>query len=111
MQWINSVARLLDVLGDGIGQQLVDDFLQVRAGHVAYDDVVHLLADGLDLRCLGVASFAVRRAVLGGESNAEHAQRVAVGGLYIDMAFNQRLPLLDHGSAGGKCELRLCRVM
>ena len=50
VQWVNSVARLLDVLSDGIGQKLVDDFLQVRAGDIADDDVVHLLADHLDLR-------------------------------------------------------------
>jgi hypothetical protein len=49
VQWVNSVARLLDVLGDGVRQQFVDDFLQVRAGDVTNDDVVHLLADGLDL--------------------------------------------------------------
>ena len=60
MQWINSLAGLLDVLGDGIGQQLVDDLLQVRAGDIASNDIVHLLANSLDLTGLGVASFAMR---------------------------------------------------
>lgn len=59
MQWIDSVARLLDILSDGVGQQLVDDLLQVRCGDVAGDDVCHLLANGLDLRGLGVASLAM----------------------------------------------------
>lgn len=98
VQWVDSVARLLDILGDGVGQQLVDDFLQVRGRHVANDDVGHLLADGLDLRGLSVAGFAMGRSVLLGESKAENAQSVTVGGLDIDMAFDQCLPFLNHRS-------------
>lgn len=108
MQWINTVARLLDILSDRVGQQLVDDLLQVRAGNVANDDVGHLLANGFDLRSLCIAGFAMRRAILGGESNAEHTQCVAIGSLDIDMAFDQCLPFLNHGSKKIKHQLRLC---
>lgn len=108
VQWVNSVAWLFDVLCDGIRQQFVDNFLQVRAGDVADDDVVHLLADHLDLRWLSVARLTVRRSVLGGEPNAENAECVSVGGLDINVAFNQCLPFLDHGSERGKlCILKI----
>lgn len=99
VQWINSVTWLLDVLSNGVRQQLIDDFLQIRGGNIANDDVCHLLADGLDLRGLSVTSLAMGWAVLGGESNAEHAQCVSISGLDVNMAFNQCLPFLHHRSA------------
>lgn len=97
VQRVDSLARLLDILGDRIGQQLVDDLLQIRAGHITGDDGGHLPADFLDLGVLGVASLALRHRILDGEADAEHTQQVAVGGLNIDRALDQGLPFLDHG--------------
>lgn len=96
VQWVDTLAGLLDILGNGVGQQFVDDFLQVRAGHITGDDVRHLLADGTHLRVLGVACLALRQLILGGETDAEHTQQVAIGGLDIDVGFNECLPFLDH---------------
>ena len=45
VQRVDAHARLLDVLGDGVGDQLVDHLLQVTGRHLAGDDVHHLLAD------------------------------------------------------------------
>lgn len=98
MQWINSQAGLLDVLGNGVWQQFVDNFLQIRAGDISGDDVVHLFADDLNLGVLGVAGFALGLLVLLGEANAEDTKQESISSLAVDMAFNQCLPLLNHGS-------------
>lgn len=95
---IDSLAGLLNVLGDRVGQQLVDHLLQIGRRDVPGDDVVHLGADLADLRSLGVAGLALGHRVLGGESDAEDAQQVSVGGLDINVGLDQRLPLLDHRS-------------
>ena len=40
-----TLASLLNITGNGVRDQLVDDVLQVGGGHLAADDVDHLLAD------------------------------------------------------------------
>lgn len=101
VQWIDSLAGLLDILSNGVGEELVHHFLQVGAGHITGNDVAHLLTDGADLRVLGVAGLALGQGVLSGESNAEHAQQVTIGGLDIDVGLNEGLPFLDHGTISG----------
>lgn len=91
------LGSLLDVLGDGVGEQLVDDSLQVAAGHVVGDDLAHLATHRLDLGVLHVRGLALREGVLQREADAEHTQHVAVGGLHIDVRLDQGLPLADHG--------------
>ncbi len=49
VQRVDALAGLLDVDGHGVGDQPVDGLLQVARGHVAGDDVNHLLADLADL--------------------------------------------------------------
>jgi hypothetical protein len=51
---------------------------------------------------LSVASLSLAKGVLVGESNAEHAQQVAIGGLHVNVGFHQGLPFLDHPSESGK---------
>ena len=46
---------------------------------------------------LSVGGLLGGHVLLPGEPDAEHPQGVAVGGLDIDVALDQRLPLLDHG--------------
>lgn len=57
MKGIDALAVLLDVLGDGIGQQFVDDFLQLAARNVPVDDLYHLLADGANLATRSVTEI------------------------------------------------------
>lgn len=47
---------------------------------------------------LGIASLALAKRVLVGESDAEHTEQVAISGLHIDVGFNEGLPFLDHPS-------------
>uniref|UniRef100_T1E295 Putative secreted protein n=1 Tax=Psorophora albipes TaxID=869069 RepID=T1E295_9DIPT len=97
VQRVHTLARLLDILGNRVGQQLVDDLLQIGAGHIAGDDAGHFPADFLDLRVLGIAGLALGHGILDGETDAEHTQQVAVGGLDVDRALDQGLPFLNHG--------------
>jgi hypothetical protein len=96
VEWVHALAFLFDILCNRVGQQFVDDFLQIRARDFALDDFHHPFANGFDLRVLGIASFAMRNWVLRREPNAEHTQQVAIGCLDIDMAIDQCLPFLDH---------------
>ena len=57
---------------------------------------------------LSVASLALTEGVLVGESDAEHTEQVAVGGLHVNVGLNQGLPFLDHPSVNDKGTLRNC---
>lgn len=45
-EWVDAKASLLNILSNGIWDELVDDLAQLRVGHVTGDDLAHLLSDG-----------------------------------------------------------------
>merc|ERR1719324_1796679 len=98
VQGIDSLACLLDVNGNGIGDELVDSLLQVHRCNLTGNDVYHLLANLANLLRLGVAVFLGAARLLLCETNAKDTNEVSISGLDIDMGFNQSLPLLNHGS-------------
>lgn len=55
------------------------------------DELNHTSTDCANLGALGVASFLDLVGALAGESNAENAEEVSVGGLYGSISLNQRL--------------------
>ena len=83
-----TLASLLNITGNGVRDQLVDDVLQVGGGDLAADDVDHLLADVSHLHhqelgsifktinphlpSLGVSSLLGGQLLLACESNAEN---------------------------------------
>ena len=69
-----------------------------RVIYLTSHDVHHLLADDADLGGLRVGGFLDLVLSLLGESDAEKSQFVAVGGGDVDVGFDFRLPLLDHGA-------------
>jgi len=97
-QWINVRAVLLNVLGNRIRNQFVDDLLKIAAGDLLGDDLDHLLANSLHLLVLSIGSHATRVMLTLGESNGEQAEHVAIGGLDIDVGLNGSALLLDHGA-------------
>lgn len=99
VQWVDTMASLFNVLGNWIGHQFVDDFLQIGIGHITCDDVAHLLTNGTHLRVLGVACFALRQLIFCGEANGEHTEPISIGGSDIEASFDQCLPFLNHGTA------------
>ncbi len=93
-----TLAVLLDVLADGLWDELLHQVLEVHGGGLAGDDLHHLLADLAHLAGLGVAGALDLVLALLGEGDAEHAQHVAVGGLHVHVGLDQRLPLADQGA-------------
>jgi hypothetical protein len=91
MQGEHTLARLLNILGDGVRDELVDKLLCVVLGDLASHDLHHLLADDAHLVALGVAGLLDLVLHLLGEADAEHAQEHTVGGLYINMGLDQGL--------------------
>lgn len=49
-KWVDAVARLLDILGNGVRNELVHHLAQFRVGHVTGDDLAHLFSDSTDLQ-------------------------------------------------------------
>lgn len=98
LQWVDSLARLFNGLADRVGNQLLHDSLQVGRADLSSHNLKHALADGADLRRLGVAGLGDLLGAALGEGNAEETQQVAVRGLDVNMGLNQGLPLLDHGT-------------
>merc|ERR1719477_533692 len=82
VEGVDSLASLLNITGNGVRDQLVDDVFQVGGGHLAADDVDHLLGGQLLLAC---------------ESNAENPEGVAISGLDVTVGLDECLPLLHHG--------------
>lgn len=70
--------------------QLVDNFLQVVGLNFTGHNLHHLLADLADLLVLGIGCFSDLVVAPLCEANAEQTQKVAIGGLHIDVGF-------DHG--------------
>eukprot|EP00964_Phaeocystis_antarctica_P064233 scaffold38621_cov81-Phaeocystis_antarctica.AAC.7 len=96
LQRVDATARLLDLLADGLRDELVDELLERARLRLPGHDVGHLLTDGLDLRVVGVASLLELVHPLLGEADAEEPQHVAVGRLHVDVRLDQRLPLAHH---------------
>ena len=91
------MASLLDVSGNGVRDELVDNILEVCGADFPLDDVHHLLSDVPDLLALGIAGLLGGHVLLAGKPDAENTEHIAVSGLDINVALNEGLPLLDHG--------------
>ena len=95
LQGVDTLAHLLDLLTDHLGDELEDALLEVAGGALARDDVIHLLADLADLAGLRVASaLGLVHAALG-ETDAEHAEGVPVGGLHVNEGLDEGEPLAN----------------
>ena len=91
----DAVALLLDLLSDGVGDELGDQFLDGGGGDLVTDDLEHLLADLADLSGLSVASPGNLTGSALGEGQEEHTEGVSIRGLDIDGGLDQGVPLAD----------------
>ena len=98
LQRIDAVAFLLDSGTNGFGGELGGKRSKIALGDFFLDDRGHLGTDSVDLGALSIASLLVLVGLLAGKSNAEDAELVTVGGVDFHVAFNESLPLLDHGA-------------
>lgn len=96
LKGIDGLAALLDFLSNRVGNEFLNDLLQVARDDFAVDDLKHALANGADLAALSISSLLdLLRAALS-EANSEEAEEVTISGLHINVGLNGGLPLLNH---------------
>ena len=88
---VDVLAGLLDLVSDNLGDELVDELLQVAGGGLGDHDLEHLLANLADLSSLGVGGLLDLVDTLLGEGNSEEAEQVTIGGLDIDVSLDDGL--------------------
>jgi len=96
VEGVDGVGGLLNVLGDGVGDELLHERLEVAGAHLAVDDLHHLGADLAFLGGLSVGGLLDLVGALVGVADAEYAELVAVGGGHVNVAGDHSLPLLHH---------------
>lgn len=88
---VDRLAGLLNLVSDNLGDELVNELLQVAGGGLSSHDLEHLLADLTDLSRLSVGSLLDLVDTLLGEGNSEEAKQVTVGSLDINVSLNDGL--------------------
>jgi len=92
---VDASALLLDVEGQRVSDQLLDELPGAAVADLASDDLGHSLADLANLSGLGIAGLLVGLCSVS-ESDDTNTDDVTVGGLDIGVALDQGLPLLDN---------------
>ena len=98
LKGVDGAAGLLDLLANGLGDELEDELPKLDGGGLLDHDLGHPLADGADLGGLGVAGLLDLVGAPLGEANGEQADDVAVSGPDVDVGLDEGLPLLDEGA-------------
>ena len=88
---VDRLAGLLNLVSDNLGDELVDELLQVAGGGLGNHDLEHLLANLTDLSRLGVGGLLDLVDALLGEGNSKEAEQVTIGGLDIDVGLDDGL--------------------
>jgi len=90
----NLSALLLNLLPNGLLDELLCEFLKSTFLAFTHHNLHHLSSDCLLLRALGVARGLNLFTCSSREANAEHPEHVPVDGLCLDEGFNESVPLL-----------------
>jgi hypothetical protein len=106
LEGVDALGGLLDLATDDLGDQLLGELGESARAGVTGHDLDHLLADGPDLRGLGVCGLLDLVWSSLGEGDAEEAEEVVVGGLDDDVGLDEGLPLADERAelVGGEVE-------
>ena len=88
---VDRLAGLLNLVSDNLGDELVDELLQVAGGSLGNHDLEHLLANLTDLGRLSIGGLLDLVDTLLGEGNSEEAEQVTIGGLDIDVGLDDGL--------------------
>jgi len=94
----DALALLLDLLGDGLGDEFLHQVAEGATGGLVGHDLTHLVADLLVLHGVGVGGGLDLIVLAGGEGDAKQADGVAVVGLDLAAGLDGGLPLLDEGA-------------
>ncbi|GIX62112.1 MEI2-like 1 [Babesia caballi] len=94
----HALARLLDFLADGLGDELLDDLPQRGGRGLALHHLDHLAADDPGSRRPDVAGALELAGAPLGVADAEHPEGVAVRGLHVGVGLDEGVVLPDEGA-------------
>lgn len=94
-QGVNAGRGLDNFLSDNFKRELSDEFLEVTLRRISDHDFDHFGANLANLAALGVGGLLDLSVPALCETNGEHSEQVAIGGLDIDVGLNNGLPLSD----------------
>jgi len=95
LERVDTVAGLLDLLANKLGDELVHKILKLGL-RFAGDDIDHLGTNGADLGRLGIRSLLELVGATAGEANAKHTEGVAISSLDVNVGFDKSLPFADN---------------
>jgi hypothetical protein len=114
LQRVNAPCGLLNLSANRLRHKLLYKLLQVARRRLAVHDLEHFLSDLPNLRRLRVRRLPdLVRATLG-ERDGEESDEVAIGRLYINVSFDQGLPLADERAelVGGEVHaMEVCQTV
>lgn len=98
LEGVDGAGRLFNLTADRLGEELLDELLEVAGSRFAGHDLEHLFTDLADLARLRVRGlFDLCGATLG-ETDGKETNEVAVGCLYVDVCLDESLPLSYEGT-------------
>lgn len=83
LERVDTLRSLLDLSANDLGNELVNELLEIARGGLALNDLEHLLTDLTDLSRLGVGRLLDLVGAALGESNGEETNEVSIGGLDV----------------------------
>merc|ERR1740117_1816633 len=114
LQWVDSLALLLDLLSDDLWNELLDQVTQLSLA-CFFDHHINHLATNLANLCR--LCIAIRLHLIGSalcESNHEKTHHVAICGLHICVCLDQGVPFADQGAlliSGQRHAMKICEAV
>jgi hypothetical protein len=91
LEGVDTLGSLLDLSANDLGNELVNELLEIARGSLALDDLEHLRTDLTDLSRLGVGGLLNLVGSALGETNGEETDEVAIGGLDVRVGLDTKL--------------------
>jgi len=95
LERVDTLRSLLDLSANDLGNELVNELLEIARGSLALNDLEHLLTDLTDLSRLGVGRLLDLVGSALGESDGEETNEVSIGGLDVRVGLDKGLPFSD----------------
>jgi hypothetical protein len=95
---VDTLGGLLDLFADNLGDELLNELLQVNVGSLTRDNFEDLLTDLTNLSVGGVGGLADLLGVTLGEGNGEDTEEVTIGGLDVNVSLNEGLIDAEKGT-------------
>lgn len=110
LEGVDTLGSLLDLSANDLGNELVNELLEIARGSLALDDLEHLRTDLTDLSRLGVGGLLNLVGSALGETNGEETDEVAIGGLDVRVGLDKGLPLANERTKLVRSEVHTVEV-